>query len=48
MINVAIIGFGSRGQMFGRKIKADENVQLLAIADSAEACPWRQWVPLPR
>ena len=37
MINVAIVGFGSRGQMFGRKIMADENVNLLAVAETVEA-----------
>ncbi len=37
MIQVAIVGFGSRGQMFGRKIRDDENVQLLAVAETVEA-----------
>ncbi len=37
MVQVAILGFGSRGQMFGRHIIADENVKLLAIADPVEA-----------
>ncbi len=36
MIKVAIVGFGSRGQMFGRKIRDDENVQLLAVAEPVD------------
>ena len=38
MIKVAIVGFGSRGRMFGQLIQNDENVELIAVADNAEAC----------
>ena len=36
MLTISIVGFGSRGQMFGRKIMADENVKLLAVAETVE------------
>ena len=38
MIKVAIIGFGSRGRMFGSLIQNDKTVELVAIADTAESC----------
>ena len=38
MIKVAVIGFGSRGRMFGNLIQNDETVELVAIADTAESC----------
>ena len=37
MVKVAIIGLGSRGRMFSRHITADENVQLVAIAEPVES-----------
>lgn len=37
MVKVAIIGFGSRGQMFGNLICNDENVELIAVAETVEA-----------
>ena len=37
MVKVAIIGFGSRGRMFGDLIKADDTVELIAVADTVEA-----------
>ncbi len=37
MVQIAIIGFGSRGQMFGKLMQDDENVELVAIADPVEA-----------
>ncbi len=37
MTQVAIIGFGSRGQGFGRKAFEDPDVQLLAIAEPVES-----------
>ena len=37
MVKVAIIGFGSRGRMFGRLILEDKEVELVAIAEVAEA-----------
>jgi len=36
MVKVAIVGFGSRGRMFGRKIMADDNVQLVAVAEPVQ------------
>ena len=33
MTKVAIIGFGSRGQMFGNLIQEDESVELIAVAE---------------
>lgn len=36
-LKVAILGFGSRGQMFADFIREDENTQLCAIADISEA-----------
>lgn len=33
MTKVAIIGFGSRGQMFGRLVYQDEKVELVAVAE---------------
>ena len=38
MTKVAIIGFGSRGRMFGNLIKEDSDVALIAIADTEESC----------
>lgn len=38
MIKIAIIGFGSRGRMFGRLIQQDNNVELIAIADNVASC----------
>ena len=32
-IGIIIIGFGSRGQLFGGYIKADERTELTAVAD---------------
>ncbi len=37
MIKVAIIGFGSRGQMFGNLIREDENAELVAVAEVVKA-----------
>ena len=37
MTKVAIIGFGSRGRMFGRLISEDKEVELVAVADVVEA-----------
>ncbi len=37
MVTLAIVGFGSRGTGFGRKIIADENAKLVAIADPVDA-----------
>ena len=37
MTKVAIIGFGSRGRMFGNLIKNDDTVKLVAVADTVEA-----------
>ena len=37
MTKVAIIGFGSRGRMFGDLIKNDDTVELVAVADTVEA-----------
>lgn len=37
MIKVAILGFGSRGRMFGDLIKNDNTVELVAVADTVEA-----------
>lgn len=34
----AILGFGSRGQMFGGFIAEDENAELVAVADVADVC----------
>ncbi len=36
MLQVAIIGFGRRGQMFASKIQEDKTVNLLAVADPIE------------
>ncbi len=36
MLQVAIIGFGRRGQMFASKIQQDDSVTLLAVADPIE------------
>jgi predicted dehydrogenase len=36
MKKIAIIGFGSRGQMFARIIKQQKNAELVAIADTEE------------
>ena len=33
MVKVAIIGFGSRGRMFGQLISEDKDVELVAVAD---------------
>lgn len=38
MTKVAIIGFGSRGRMFGNLIQNDNSVELIAIADNAAPC----------
>ena len=38
MTKVAIIGFGSRGRMFGNLILQDSDAELVAIADTAESC----------
>lgn len=38
MVRVAVIGFGSRGQMFGRLIHDDPSVELVAVADTEKAC----------
>ena len=32
-IGIIVIGFGSRGQLFGGYIKADERTELTAVAD---------------
>ena len=37
MTKIAIIGFGSRGRMFGRLISEDKEVELVAVADVVEA-----------
>lgn len=37
MVKVAIVGYGSRGQMFGRKIHDDPEVQLVAVAEPVQA-----------
>ena len=37
MLKVAILGFGSRGRMFGDLIKNDHTVELVAVADTVEA-----------
>ena len=37
MTKVAIIGFGSRGRMFGQLISEDKEVELVAVADVVEA-----------
>lgn len=37
MKKVAILGFGSRGRMFAKLISADDNVMLIAIADTEES-----------
>lgn len=37
MLKVAIIGFGSRGRMFGQLISEDKEVELVAVADVVEA-----------
>ena len=37
MTKVAILGFGSRGQMFGNLIREDESVELVAVADIVKA-----------
>ncbi|MBQ3132684.1 MAG: Gfo/Idh/MocA family oxidoreductase [Clostridia bacterium] len=36
MLTFAVVGFGSRGQMFGRLIGRDEDAKLVAIADPIE------------
>ena len=36
MTKVAIIGFGSRGRMFGQLISEDKEVELVAVADVVE------------
>ena len=38
MTKIAIIGFGSRGRMFGNLILQDSDAELVAIADTAESC----------
>lgn len=38
MTKVAIIGFGSRGRMFGNLIQEDPDVSLIAIAATVESC----------
>lgn len=37
MLKVAIIGFGSRGRMFGQLISEDKEVELVAVADIVKA-----------
>ena len=37
MKKVAILGFGSRGRMFAKLINADDNVMLIAIADTEDS-----------
>lgn len=38
MIKIAVLGFGSRGQMFAEHAVKNKNVKIVAIADPAEAC----------
>lgn len=38
LLKIAIIGFGSRGQMFGALAASDPRVKIAAIADPAAAC----------
>ena len=38
MIKIAIIGFGSRGRMFGGLIQQDDNVELITIEDNVASC----------
>lgn len=37
-LKFAILGFGSRGQMFADFIREDENAELVAVADTAQVC----------
>lgn len=37
MTKVAILGFGNRGQMFGKLIQEDESVELVAVAEVVKA-----------
>ena len=38
MLTISIVGFGSRGQMFGRLIAEDDKAKLVAVAEPVEAC----------
>ncbi len=38
MLTISIVGFGSRGQMFAKKIKAEGSAKLVAIAEPVEQC----------